>query len=200
MRSSHVLDVLLVDDEEKILRVFTRALATSYRMISAASVAEAEPIISAGVDVLICDVRLKDGSGIDLIRKARLAKKIPRTIAISGKASTKEAFEVGSAGALLYLEKPFSVDVLKQAIVDIGNVTPPLEAFVAARLGKQSMAEIEDAVRQTLLAQAMVHADGSFGHAARLLGITRQRVHQIVKPKMKKRAKAKQASDSVDER
>lgn len=61
-------------------------------------------------DVLLVDVRLPDGSGIDLLRQLRERDFTAPAIMISGHATIADAVEATRAGAFDFLEKPLSRD------------------------------------------------------------------------------------------
>ena len=61
-------------------------------------------------DVLLVDVRLPDGSGIDLLRQLRERDLTAPAIMISGHATIADAVEATRAGAFDFLEKPLSRD------------------------------------------------------------------------------------------
>jgi DNA-binding NtrC family response regulator len=62
--------VLLVDDEERLLRHLGRALrAEGHEIVTATSVAEAqERLAERGFDVLVVDNLMPGGTGLELIR------------------------------------------------------------------------------------------------------------------------------------
>jgi two-component system response regulator PilR (NtrC family) len=67
-------------------------------------------------DLLLCDIRLGDMTGLDVLRAAK--KKNPNTVVImiSAYASAETAVEAMNEGAYDYLPKPFDNNELKQAI------------------------------------------------------------------------------------
>jgi two-component system, cell cycle response regulator CpdR len=181
--------ILAVDDEQKILDVLVRGLSPGYRVITARSIRDAVPALKAGVDILLCDVRLEAEHGLDLVRRAAAVNKIPRIIAMSGAASQKEAFALAAAGALYYLEKPFTIADVLRAIDEADRRTPSLDPFVAAWVGKEGIKNIEGAVRDTLFSQALARSNGNRSGAARLLGLSRQRAYQLEPSVWRRRAR-----------
>src|SRR3990170_1997403 len=101
--------ILVVDDEQLFLRSIHRVLARDgYQVRLAEGVAEAAAHIGEGVDVVLTDYRLRDGSGLDVARVAAAASPAPLVIAWSGHASASEAFQLAQAGVLEFLDKPVS--------------------------------------------------------------------------------------------
>ena len=114
--------VLIVDDEENIGRSLRLILEhEGYSVTVCRSVAEgrAHPE-TARADAFLLDVRLPDGSGIDLLRALRQAEIRAPAVMISGHGTIADAVEATHAGAFDFLEKPLSRDkvllALKNAI------------------------------------------------------------------------------------
>ena len=64
--------VLVVEDDEPTRDILVRILGREgYRCTTASDVAEARKRLTAGpYDLIVCDVRLPDGSGLDLVAAA----------------------------------------------------------------------------------------------------------------------------------
>lgn len=66
-------------------------------------------------DVLISDLNLPDGDGIDLVREAKQAQPL-KAIAITGRTSDEERDEGLTAGFDCYLTKPIDFQQLRSAL------------------------------------------------------------------------------------
>jgi two-component system, NtrC family, nitrogen regulation response regulator NtrX len=114
--------VLIVDDEENIGRSLRMILEREgYAVNYFRSIAEFKKFPEPQrMDALLFDVRLPDGSGIDLLRQVQLQDVTAPVIMISGHATIADAVEATRAGAFDFLEKPLSRDrvlvALKNAI------------------------------------------------------------------------------------
>lgn len=110
--------ILVVDDELSMRELLEVLLQREgYRVSCAENGTEALSLLEASdFDLLLCDIRLGDMTGLDVLRFAR--KKNPNTIAIiiSAYASTETAVEAMNIGAYDYVPKPFDKEELKQAI------------------------------------------------------------------------------------
>jgi two-component system KDP operon response regulator KdpE len=109
--------VLLIEDE-KTIRRFVRAAVEE----EGCAVVEAETmaggLIEAGVqkpDLLILDLGLPDGNGIDLIRDLRGWSEVPVLI-LSARSQENDKIDALDAGADDYLTKPFSVGELRARV------------------------------------------------------------------------------------
>ncbi|MDT8757974.1 nitrogen regulation protein NR(I) [Sphingomonas psychrotolerans] len=110
--------VLIVDDDAAIRTVVAAALKREgHRVTTAASVAELRRALAGGVpDVLVTDVVLPDGNGLDIT--AALANEHPELpiIVFSAQNTLATAVRATEVGAFDYLPKPFDLDVLAQAV------------------------------------------------------------------------------------
>ncbi|MEW6426418.1 MAG: sigma-54 dependent transcriptional regulator [Thermodesulfobacteriota bacterium] len=67
-------------------------------------------------DVLISDIRLQDGDGIDLLPRLRSLAPAMAVILITGYASVDQAVSAMKTGAFHYLAKPFRLEELRHAV------------------------------------------------------------------------------------
>jgi two-component system nitrogen regulation response regulator GlnG len=110
--------VLVVDDDAAIRTVVAQALRREgHQVTTAATLAEMEVHLAAALpDVLITDVVLPDGNGLD--RLERLTREHPSlpVIVLSAQNTLTTAVRSTEAGAYDYLPKPFDLDVLARAV------------------------------------------------------------------------------------
>ena len=102
--------ILVLDDEPNIgssLRLILER--EGYAVTIARTIADAKKAAPAA-DALLLDVRLPDGSGIDLLRQLRERDCAAPAIMISGHGTIAEAVEATRAGAFDFLEKPLGRD------------------------------------------------------------------------------------------
>jgi two-component system response regulator PilR (NtrC family) len=107
---------LLIVDDEVSLRDFLSIVfeEEGWAVQTAASLGEARAAIQNGEpDVVLCDLMLPDGSGIDLIREVKAQIGSIAFVMITAHTSTKSAVEALKAGAVDYVAKPFDIEELK---------------------------------------------------------------------------------------
>jgi two-component system, NtrC family, response regulator PilR len=107
---------LLIVDDEASLRDFLGIMfeQEGWQIETAASVGEARAAIQrAEPDLVLCDLMLPDGSGIDLIRDVKAQSPSVQFVMITAHTSTRSAVEALKAGAMDYIAKPFDVEELK---------------------------------------------------------------------------------------
>ncbi|HEY4359355.1 MAG TPA: sigma-54 dependent transcriptional regulator [Bryobacteraceae bacterium] len=102
--------VLIVDDEENIGRSLKLILEREGYAVGTCLTAGEAKAFSQRPDVYLIDVRLPDGSGIDLVRWLRANDVTAPVLMISGHGTIAEAVEATRAGAFDFLEKPLSRD------------------------------------------------------------------------------------------
>jgi CheY-like chemotaxis protein len=121
IRVRHLIDrkchVLIVEDHPDTLYLMARLLASrGYQTTTASTVAEA--IATAGEswpDVVLSDLDLPDGTGIDLIHQLR-ARGPVRCVALSGHGLPEHRARTRAAGFEAHLTKPVTVDQIETAL------------------------------------------------------------------------------------
>jgi len=105
--------VLVVEDEPQMLRFLRTALtAQGFRVVEAETTREA--LIAATThnpELILLDIGLPDGNGIDLTRRIREWSRVP-IIVISARGKEDDKVTALDAGADDYLTKPFGVNEL----------------------------------------------------------------------------------------
>ncbi len=104
--------ILVVDDEESIRRLMEKELSSMRRSVSSADSARHafELIERQQFDVIVLDIRLPDGDGIDLLEKFKQSIPDVEVILITGYGNVENAVEAMKLGAYDYLTKPFTLD------------------------------------------------------------------------------------------
>lgn len=110
--------VHVVDDEEPVRKSLTFLLTMSGFAVrmheSATSFLEVAPGI--GRACLVTDLRMPDMSGVDLLNHLKDAQALVPAIVITGHGDVPMAVAAMKAGAVDFIEKPFSDEVLIDAI------------------------------------------------------------------------------------
>jgi diguanylate cyclase (GGDEF)-like protein len=103
--------ILVVDDEEKFCELMCSALKPRYTVTGCLSGKEACSLIGKNTfDVVVTDLRLADGSGIDVLRSAKKKDPYTEVLLITGYASFESASLALELGAISYIEKPVKLD------------------------------------------------------------------------------------------
>ena len=164
--------VLIIEDEKQIRRFVRVAVeAEACQVIEAETIAQG--LLEAGTrkpDLLILDLGLPDGNGIELIRDLRGWSDVPVLI-LSARSQENDKIDALDAGADDYLTKPFSVGELRARVrallrrrarsgeaasplVEFGNIAVDLSRRLVTRGGEPvHLTPIEYRLLSTLLGQ-----------------------------------------------
>jgi len=110
---------ILVVDDELSMREFLELMLTreGYKVSCAETGKIAISMINKKYfDLLLCDIRIGDISGIDVLKAAKTKNQHTVVIMISAYASAETAVEAMNEGAYDYVPKPFDNEELKQTI------------------------------------------------------------------------------------
>lgn len=109
------MKVLIIDDEINIRKTL-KLLIDEYEVdaYEAGSVAEANIAINKDFfDIAIVDIRLPDGSGIEVLKYLKEVSADTIVLIITAFSSTETAIEAMKAGAYDYITKPFNLDEIR---------------------------------------------------------------------------------------
>lgn len=110
--------ILVVDDEPDLRTLYELTLLREgHQVDSAGTLAEARDSLHHGVfDLLITDMRLPDGLGLQLIRDIASQGRSERSIVVTAYGSADSAVEALKQGAFDYLTKPVDLKQLRTAV------------------------------------------------------------------------------------
>ncbi len=116
--SQRGLRILLVEDHADTANILARLLEDCGHQVSKAA-ALASALRESELrqfDLLICDLSLPDGTGLDLLRELQRRGKVLPAIALTGHGSDLAMRRTRAAGFIAHLVKPFEFEQLEQAI------------------------------------------------------------------------------------
>lgn len=110
--------ILAVDDDEEFLAYACAALRRGgFAVAAAGTCAQARALIAQGrFSLVLADLRLPDGSGLDLIGEARRHDPLAVGVVMTGHGSVESALEAMREGAYDYLTKPCEPDLLLASV------------------------------------------------------------------------------------
>ncbi|MEJ2189953.1 MAG: sigma-54 dependent transcriptional regulator [Acidobacteriota bacterium] len=108
-------NILVVDDERSLREFLTILLEQEgYTVTTAETAAEGtRRVLGQPFDLVMCDLKLPDGNGLQVLEEARRRQVASPFIIITAHTTPQHALDALRSGAAEYLSKPFNVDDLK---------------------------------------------------------------------------------------
>lgn len=119
--------LLIVDDDEPLCQRLARAMErrgfvvqTADSVAAGMRLAGAEPPAFA-----VVDLRLADGSGLEVVKTIRKSRPAARIVMLTGYGNIATAVAAVKAGAVDYLPKPVDADAVERALLATDAALPP---------------------------------------------------------------------------
>ncbi len=118
--------ILVIDDEPDLRTLYELTLLREgYRVETAGNLQDAlRAVNTQRFDVVITDMRLPDGLGIEILNHLRVTQRNERCIVITAHGSAENAVESLKAGAFDYLTKPVDLKQFRTAIASAVQGSP----------------------------------------------------------------------------
>lgn len=157
---------MIVEDDPQMREFFAASVRRSPELrleSSVASVAEAKTFLDRaayGVDVLLTDLGLPDGSGLEVIRYARQRHPACEALVISMFGDEDNVLASIEAGALGYIHKDAAPDDIANTILEMKAGASPISPMIARRvLSKYRSMQINSAPIPPFAAQTAAKAE-----------------------------------------
>ena len=166
--------ILIVDDERSIREFLSILLEQEgYSVRTAEDVASGRQRLDDEVpDLVMCDLKLPDGTGLEVLEEARRRQLECPFIIITAHTTPQHALEAHRAGAAEYLSKPFNVDELKLIIDKLlhRRAAPTGEVEATEFIGSsEPMRRILDQIPRVAATPSTVLITGESGTGKELL-------------------------------
>jgi two-component system nitrogen regulation response regulator GlnG len=144
--------LLVVDDEQIITHSFRKVFASpEVEVLTAGSVSEGwKRIQDDKPDVIVLDIQLPDGTGLELFERIRNADPKRPVIFITAHGTTDTAIEAMKRGAFDYLTKPIDLEQMSRLLA---------RAFEAARLMREPAALPDDPTADRIIGRTVAVQD-----------------------------------------
>jgi len=188
------ISVAIVEDDPRTRERFARALARAKRLCLAYAAATVSEMVAwlreNSVDVLLVDLGLPDGSGLEVIRQCQKLSPGTEIMVITmfgDEANMMRAFEAGARG---YLLKDGTEDDLAEHVLSLNAGGSPMTPIIArqllARLSSVPLPQGPLPVAETLTVRereilAKLARGFTYAEAAEILGIAPSTVQSHVK-------------------
>ena len=175
---SETRSALIVDDEHDIRELLVLTLGRmGLRTDTAATLSSAREMLSTvAYDLCLTDMRLPDGSGLELI--SDISTRFPNTpvAMITAFGNVEAAVEALKAGAFDFVSKPLDINVLRGLVRQALELNTRRQAQPdeASRLlgNSDAMVELRQTITKVARSQAPVHISGESGTGKELVART----------------------------
>lgn len=172
--------VLIVDDDPELAELVSRSLAREgHAVTTAGDLASARAALVEAFDVVILDLGLPDGSGLELCRELRAAGASVPILLLTAQSAVGERVAGLNAGADDYVVKPFALAELRARVRALGrrresapSVTyrsGDLEIDLSARRARRLGLEVELTPREWVVLECLAGSRGRVVSRDRLL-------------------------------
>jgi two-component system response regulator RegA len=164
--------LLLVDDDEPFLKRLAKAMEKrGFEVEIAESVAAGRArAIARPPAYAVCDLRLDDGNGLDVVEAIRERRPDARIVVLTGYGAIASAVAAVKVGATDYLSKPAdATDITHALLADSADLPPPPENPMSA-----------DRVRWEHIQRVYELCDRNVSETARRLNMHRRTLQRIL--------------------
>lgn len=170
--------LLIVDDEDTILKLLTKLFAEDYEVITASTASDGlKSIEESPLDVVLLDIMLPDPTGLELLKAVKTVDPDTQVIMMTGYASIETSTEALREGAYDYILKPFEESQIKSLLRNA------LDKKKALKEKKDLLEELAD------LTQKLQEANDEFERTQANLVDARTRVDKKLEKKINELSK-----------
>jgi len=177
MTSPSHFSLLVVDDEPDLRTLYELTLLREgYDVETAGTVEDALlHLKDRTYSAVITDMRLPDGTGLDLLRRLEETGRREKAIVITAYGSAENAVEALKAGAYDYLTKPVDLKQFRAVVASaLGRSVSTVPTIVPSSLPSENGAPPERAVPPVIAAQPAVAVSQAMGRMAGQSGAMQQ--------------------------
>lgn len=150
--------ILIIDDEEKLRGLLARIIkAEGFEVFEAGNLKEgAKQLATKQIDVLLCDVKLPDGNGVDFVLSAKQTNPSVETILLTAFGNVADGVQAMKNGAFDYIMKGNDNDkiipLINKALeqVQLRKRVEQLEKEVGSRYSFDSILGSSEAIKEAV--------------------------------------------------
>ena len=119
--------LLIVDDDLPFRERLSRSMEKrGFDVVSSPRYAESLDLVNkSDFDYAVVDMRLEDGSGLELVKKIQTTSPNTRSLLLTGYGNIATAVAAIKSGAIDYLPKPAEIDQIYDALTNSKEILPP---------------------------------------------------------------------------
>ena len=131
--------MLIVDDDPVIVTGLAALLEDTWDVKTAQTAREARAVFADfSPDVVLLDMQLPDGDGIDLLHDLKMYSEAVSVIMMSGAGTFERVVESMKLGAETFLQKPFDYDMLALTLEQVSRLVATRREVIALRRGGEA--------------------------------------------------------------
>ena len=142
MRTTIEKKILVVDDEEEILRLLDRAFSSKgFEVLCSSSALDALVTLQDNpINLIVTDIKMPGMDGLDLIKQVRDVDPHIPIIVITGYGDSDTAISALDRGAFFFISKPFNITTILDAVYKgvrmprLTDVTPNATQYATHKL------------------------------------------------------------------
>jgi len=128
--------LLIVDDDLNIVTGLEALLADDWEVKTATTARDARAVFADfSPDVVVLDVNLPDGNGIDVLHDLKMYSEAVSVIMMSGVGTIDRVVESMKLGAETFLQKPFDYNTLSLTLEQVSRIVGTRRELIALRRG-----------------------------------------------------------------
>jgi two-component system, NtrC family, response regulator len=160
--------VLIIDDEEKLRKLLVRIIALEGIDVTEADTVKAgiKKLEDSSVDVILCDVKLPDGNGVDLVKELKRISPVSEIILLTAYGNVPDGVQAIKNGAFDYIIKGDDNDkiipLLNRALekVQLQKRVTQLEKKIGAKYSFDNIVGNSNLIKQAIeLAKKVASSD-----------------------------------------
>jgi DNA-binding NtrC family response regulator len=131
--------LLIVDDDPNVVAGLEALLVDEWEVKTAATAREARSVFAEfSPDVVLLDMMLPDGSGVDVLHDLKMYSEAVSVIMMSGVGTIDSVVESMKLGAETFLQKPFDYSLLSLTLEQVSRFVRTRREMIALRRGDSS--------------------------------------------------------------
>ncbi|HXA16576.1 MAG TPA: sigma-54 dependent transcriptional regulator [Thermoanaerobaculia bacterium] len=131
--------LLIVDDDPNVVAGLEALLVDEWDVKTAATAREARSVFAEfSPDVVLLDMNLPDGSGVDVLHDLKMYSEAVSVIMMSGVGTIDSVVESMKLGAETFLQKPFDYSLLSLTLEQVSRIVRTRRELIALRRGDAS--------------------------------------------------------------
>lgn len=127
--------LLVIDDEIEMLWFIGEIFSTDFNVVTLQDPGRVEQVMNEVYpNVIICDIMMPDIGGIELTRRIKSVKETAHIpiIVVSGRHEMEQQMAALSAGAEMYITKPFSAEYLRISVCQVMERKEVLKSYFSS--------------------------------------------------------------------